>query len=67
MLLTVREVSERLNVSLGLVYKLIQQGSLRVHRINSSLRISEEQLQEYLTTAAEEPAMVEVGVTTKFL
>lgn len=66
-MLTVKQVSERLNVSVGLVYKIIQQGKLNAHRINSAYRISEEQLSAYLAAAAEpvdEPLM---PFTTKYL
>lgn len=69
MLLTVQEVGKRLNVSKGLVYRLIGQGKLRAHRINSSLRVSEEQLAEYLVASSEseKTPLAKLGVATKFL
>ena len=47
-MLTVKDVAQRLNVSLGAVYKAIQNGSLEHHRFGSSIRITEKQLAEYL-------------------
>ncbi len=61
----VGEVSRRLNISVSLVYKLIDQGKLRAHRINSAVRVSETQLAEYLA-AAETPAKPDAAYTTKF-
>lgn len=49
-----KQVAERLNVSQSLVYKLIHEGKLACYRINSALRISEEQLRQYLEHAKEE-------------
>lgn len=48
MLLTVKQVQEKLNVSNALVYRLIEKGEIASHRIGSSIRISEEDLQDYL-------------------
>ena len=59
------EVSRRLNVSVSLVYKLIDEGKLKAHRINSALRISEGQLTEYLA-AAETQAGSAIPYSTKF-
>ena len=47
-MLTVKQVASRLNISLGAVYKAMQDGVLEHHRFGSALRISEEQLEEYL-------------------
>lgn len=47
-MLTIKQAAERLNVSIGLVYKLVNKGQLRAYRIASALRISEEELDEYL-------------------
>jgi excisionase family DNA binding protein len=62
-LLTVEEVSERLNVSPSFTYARISDGSLRHFRLGNGtqggLRISEEQLAEYLA-AREEPRTQEV-------
>lgn len=45
---TVKDISIRLNVSQGAVYKLIRSGSLQHHRFGAALRVSEEQLQQFL-------------------
>ncbi|QEG36157.1 helix-turn-helix domain-containing protein [Bythopirellula goksoeyrii] len=55
MLLTVKQVQQRLNVSHALIYRLVQQGELASHRIGSSIRISEEDLQAYLQRAKTHP------------
>ena len=47
-LLTIREVAERLRVSVSLTYRLVNCGELKCHRIKSAIRISEEQIAEYL-------------------
>ena len=47
-LLTVREVADQLGVSQGLVYKLIRNGDLESHRIGSAIRVSAQQVEEYL-------------------
>lgn len=47
-MLTVKEVASRLNVSQGAVYKAVRSGELEHHRIGISIRISEEQLTEYV-------------------
>ena len=66
-MLTVRDVSERLNCSIGLVYKVINQGKLKAHRINSAFRISEQHLQEFLADAAEPSPEPPKRFTTRFL
>lgn len=51
MLLTVRDVAKRLNVSTSSVYALIQKGRLPHHRIGAgrgAIRVSEEDLAAYL-------------------
>jgi excisionase family DNA binding protein len=50
---TVREVAERLEVSVSLTYRLIAAGKLRCSRHGlgrGAIRISEEQLGEYLAS-----------------
>jgi len=47
-MLTVKQVAEQLNVSIGAVYKAIQNGSLEHFRFGSAIRITEEQLTDYL-------------------
>ena len=51
MLLTVREVARRLNVSASCVYQLISQGEIRCHRIGvgrGAIRVSPDELEIYL-------------------
>ena len=48
MLLNVKQVSERLSVSTSKVYKLVEKGDLPYHRIGGAIRVSEEQIEEYL-------------------
>ena len=45
---TVKEIATKLTVSQGVVYKEIALGKLRCYRIGAAIRISAEQLQEYL-------------------
>ena len=52
-LLTVRDVANRLNVSLSMVYALVNNNKLRAHRIERCVRISELALDEYLAQHAE--------------
>jgi excisionase family DNA binding protein len=50
-----KQVAKRLNVSLSLVYKLINSGELACHRINTALRVSEDQLNQFLDASRKEP------------
>lgn len=45
---TVKEVANRLNISQGAVYKAVRSGDLQHHRFGASIRISEDQLTEYV-------------------
>lgn len=50
-LLTVKDVSERLGISRGSVYELVKQGRLGAHRVGSgrgTIRVSESDLRAYL-------------------
>lgn len=47
-LLKVGEAAERLSLSVSKVYQLLEAGTLAHHRIGGALRISEEQLRQYL-------------------
>ena len=50
-MLTVREVAELLNVSVGCVYGLVSKGRLRCHRIGlgrGTIRVNGDDLDEYL-------------------
>lgn len=48
LLLTVKDVSIRLSLSSTKVYRLIEGGELAHHRIGGAIRISEEQIAEFL-------------------
>ena len=47
-MLTISDVARRLNISRGAVYKAVRNGELQHHRFGASIRISEEQLTEYV-------------------
>ena len=49
-MLTAKQVADRLNVSVGAVYKAIHQGDLEHHRFGSTIRVSEEQLRDFVET-----------------
>jgi len=51
-MLTVKEVASRLRVSVGAVYKAVNDGRLRCHRIGSAIRISEDDFASFLTATA---------------
>jgi excisionase family DNA binding protein len=55
MFLTVKQVAERLQVSLGTVYGAVDRGELKAHRFGrrTALRISEQSLLEYIDGCAE--------------
>ena len=58
MLLTVRDVAQRLSVSPSCVYQLVSQGKIRSHRIGvgrGAIRIHPEDLEEYLAYCLGEP------------
>jgi excisionase family DNA binding protein len=55
--LTVKQVAERLNVSLSTVYGLVSHGKLRARRIGTgrgAIRVSEDALQQYLDASVSE-------------
>lgn len=47
-MLKVSQVADRLSLSASKVYELIEQGKLAHHRIDGAIRVSEEQLVEFL-------------------
>jgi len=47
-MMTVKEVAEHLGVSRGLVYKLVSDGELDSYRVGATIRITPEQVREYL-------------------
>lgn len=60
-LMTVRQVSERLNVSPATVYALVSEGRISAHRFGlrrGTIRISEDSLQQYEEAAKVAPKTV---------
>jgi|JI6StandDraft_1071083.scaffolds.fasta_scaffold682750_1 excisionase family DNA binding protein len=47
-MLTVKQVAERLSISLSLAYRMIRTGEIPSYRIANCRRVSEEQLKQYL-------------------
>lgn len=61
---TVKQIAEYLAVSETVIYRLIDSGTLKAHRIGvgrGTIRVSDDQLQEYLssveTKAASDPTL----------
>lgn len=57
-MLTVRDVARKLNLSRSSIYELINRGRLTCHRVGCGrgvIRISEDDLQTYLTSCRSEP------------
>ncbi len=57
MLLTVKEVAERLKVSASCIYQLVESGRLAHHRIGigrGAIRFSEDDLDEFLKKSREQ-------------
>ncbi len=48
MLLTIKDVSQRLQISLSMAYALVQRGELQSYQIGSCRRVSEKDLDEFL-------------------
>jgi excisionase family DNA binding protein len=48
LMLRVKQVADRLNLSQSKVYELIEAGELPHHRFGGAIRVSEEQIAEYL-------------------
>ena len=55
-MLKVRQVASRLNVSPSKVYELIETGKLGHYRMDGAIRVSEDQVREYLESTRREPA-----------
>ncbi len=58
MLMTVKQVSNRLNISPATVYALVAEGRIKAHRFGlkrGTIRISEEALRDYEERAKVEP------------
>ena len=47
-LMTVKEVAETIGISESLIYRLVNSGQMACYRVNSAIRVSITQLQEYL-------------------
>ena len=65
MLLTVKQIAERLNVSVSCVYELISEGILSCHRIGprrGSVRVSEEELSRYLDACKKDSCIQQAPV-----
>ena len=45
---TVKEIATELRISIGAVYRLITTGQLQCHRFGKTIRISQQQLDEFL-------------------
>ena len=58
-LYTAQEVADRLKIKKTTVYELIKRGELESSKIGKQLRVSEEQLTQYLTEAV--PAIPKAG------
>lgn len=56
MLLKVKQVAQRLNLSVAKTYELLNEGAIPYFRIGGSLRVSEEALSVYLESCKSEVA-----------
>jgi len=54
-ILTKQQVAEHLNISKRTIDRLIFSGQLNAYKIGRSVRISQEQLDEFLTASAFDP------------
>ena len=57
-MLLVSQVANRLNLSISKTYELIENGKLGHHRMDGAIRVSEEQLRDFLETTKREVATV---------
>ena len=58
MLLTIKEVSERLKISVSLTYALVARGDLPSYQIGSCRRVSAVDLERFLDERRHEPAQL---------
>lgn len=70
--LTVREVADRLRISLATAYSLVSKGNIVSHRIGGAIRIFESALEAYLAASeqqapAQEPQHKPVRLQLKHL
>ena len=47
-MLRVKQVADRLNLSESKIYEMVERGELPHHRFGGAIRVSEEQIAEYL-------------------
>jgi excisionase family DNA binding protein len=53
-MLKVSQLANRLNLSISKTYALIEKGEIGHHRLGGAIRISEEQLQQFLSATKRE-------------
>jgi excisionase family DNA binding protein len=58
-MLKVSEVANRLRLSQSKIYELVERGALPHYRIEGSIRVSEEQLSQFLAERERGPALLE--------
>ncbi len=66
MFLTIKEVAERLKISLSLAYRLVASGEIPCYEIASCKRVDEEELLEYLKTRKAEVTKLPPGTKRHF-
>lgn len=66
MLLTIKEVAEKLQVSESKVYSLVQRGELPSYQIGSCRRISQEDLNKFLMQCRVDPPILPTSAHTHF-
>ncbi len=53
-MLRVKQVAERLNLSQSKIYEMVESGELPHHRFGGAIRVSEDQIAEYLEETKQE-------------
>lgn len=67
MLLTRKQIAQKLNISIRTVDRLIIQGQLKSFKIGRSIRVSQDDLDEFIKRSYYDPLQpVEVIVSTEF-
>ncbi|WP_345326560.1 helix-turn-helix domain-containing protein [Novipirellula rosea] len=66
MLLTVKEVSQRLKISVSLTYALVARGELPSYQIGSCRRVSEDDLARFLDERRDESVQIPTGQRRHF-
>lgn len=59
-LLRVKEVAQSLGVSSGTIYSLIYSGELRPTRVGGSYRITETELERYISAGQVKPSVTQI-------